>query len=301
MGVGNTKEKKYDESQDAPFDSSNSEDSLVNMPETPLELETPDSSRPTSIPSVYFEKSDGPVPKPKPKIIPNVPTIFNWRHGGEEAYVSGSFNDWAGKVQMIKDELGEFSLILPIPVGTYRYRYVVDGVWRVNPDHCVEIDEDGDDSNLLIVDPMFEPEAISSLEGFHDSDDESIETDSEGKKISYGQSIPDDLVGKMLQIPPHLTKTPNLATIAPLTPLEDPNALSIPDYVTLNHIYAYHSDRKDRDVMITAVTKRLPLSGTEGLRAKYVTTIFYAPTPSSETSSLASSGTHHWNGLLRTR
>ena len=53
------------------------------------------------------------------KAVETVPTAFKWSHvngnSPEEVYLTGSFNNWQGKILMYKQEDGEFALIIDIP------------------------------------------------------------------------------------------------------------------------------------------------------------------------------------------
>jgi 1,4-alpha-glucan branching enzyme len=57
-------------------------------------------------------------------------------HGGNEVYVTGSFNAWQGKILMYPNEDGEFTLLIDIPPGTHHYKYIVDQEWSVGERRC---------------------------------------------------------------------------------------------------------------------------------------------------------------------
>ncbi len=48
-----------------------------------------------------------PSPTPQAPKIETVPTAFKWIHGGSEVYVTGSFNNWQGKILMYPNEDGQ--------------------------------------------------------------------------------------------------------------------------------------------------------------------------------------------------
>lgn len=60
-----------------------------------------------------------------------VSTTFTWKHGGREVFVTGSFNQWLGKIPMRKadNKNNEFSLMLDIPAGKHQYKFIVDDKW----------------------------------------------------------------------------------------------------------------------------------------------------------------------------
>lgn len=53
-----------------------------------------------------------------------------------EVYVSGSFNNWAPTEKKLVDKLGNgvYSAIIMLAPGIYEYKFVVDGVWKLDPD-----------------------------------------------------------------------------------------------------------------------------------------------------------------------
>lgn len=51
-----------------------------------------------------------------------------------EVFVAGTFNQWDPKsLPLTRDALGDWSIQLLLPPGEYRYRLVVDGEWRDDP------------------------------------------------------------------------------------------------------------------------------------------------------------------------
>ena len=58
---------------------------------------------------------------------------------GSEVYVAGSFNDWApqGKALVDKKGDGNFTATVSLEPGTYEYKFVINGVWSVDP-NCKE-------------------------------------------------------------------------------------------------------------------------------------------------------------------
>jgi len=53
-----------------------------------------------------------------------------------EAFVAGEFNHWdATGIRMHRCADGNWRVELMLPAGIYRYKFVVDSVWRCSPDH----------------------------------------------------------------------------------------------------------------------------------------------------------------------
>lgn len=55
-----------------------------------------------------------------------------------EVYVAGTFNDWDPKRhRLTATDGGVLSTTLSLPRGTHEYKFVVDGIWCVDPS-CAE-------------------------------------------------------------------------------------------------------------------------------------------------------------------
>lgn len=54
---------------------------------------------------------------------------------GKNVFIAGSFNNWDPKaMQMAGDENGVYSITLNLDPGIYEYKFVIDGVWTLDPD-----------------------------------------------------------------------------------------------------------------------------------------------------------------------
>jgi 1,4-alpha-glucan branching enzyme len=52
-----------------------------------------------------------------------------------QVYLSGDFNAWSGNADaMKKDETGTWKKTKILPPGKYEYKFIVDGVWGLDPD-----------------------------------------------------------------------------------------------------------------------------------------------------------------------
>eukprot|EP00456_Euglypha_rotunda_P082688 TRINITY_DN8148_c0_g1_i6.p1 TRINITY_DN8148_c0_g1~~TRINITY_DN8148_c0_g1_i6.p1 ORF type:complete len:210 (+),score=29.83 TRINITY_DN8148_c0_g1_i6:118-747(+) len=119
------------------------------------------------------------LPQPAPKPVETVATQFKWTAGGEEVFVTGSFNDWQGKVRMNRNEAGEFLVVLNITPGIHQYKFIVDEEWRLNPD-CPTVEDQGVTNNIIEVKrTYFEDVAMPFL----DSDDEEEYDDEIGRAV----------------------------------------------------------------------------------------------------------------------
>lgn len=57
-------------------------------------------------------------------------TDFKWEFGGHSVYVTGSWDDWSMKVALSRTTPCPFTAVLSLPLGTFQYKFIVDGNWR---------------------------------------------------------------------------------------------------------------------------------------------------------------------------
>lgn|SRR3990167_3337333 len=79
-----------------------------------------------------------------------VPTVFKWKQGGEEVYVTGTFNCWKEKIPLQRSTK-DFTTIQYLPTGVHQYKFIVDGKWRHAPDQPMAADLDGVLNNCMEV------------------------------------------------------------------------------------------------------------------------------------------------------
>ncbi|KAG9444533.1 hypothetical protein H6P81_015873 [Aristolochia fimbriata] len=73
-----------------------------------------------------------------------------WPNSATEVLLAGSFDGWTSQRRMHKSKSGIFSLNLKLYPGRYEIKFIVDGVWRVDPLRPV-VHSNGHENNLLIV------------------------------------------------------------------------------------------------------------------------------------------------------
>jgi 1,4-alpha-glucan branching enzyme len=58
---------------------------------------------------------------------------------GSEVWVAGSFNDWKPNDKRLLDKTGtgKYTLTLMLPAGEHQYKFVINGVWCVDP-NCTD-------------------------------------------------------------------------------------------------------------------------------------------------------------------
>ena len=54
---------------------------------------------------------------------------------GSQVFVAGTFNNWNPTVNPLKDnqDSGHFSTVVRVPTGTHEYKFIVNGVWILDP------------------------------------------------------------------------------------------------------------------------------------------------------------------------
>jgi len=58
---------------------------------------------------------------------------------GRKVFVAGTFNNWDAEKNPMKEKRGTglYSATISLPKGRYEYKFVVDGIWMVDPE-CPE-------------------------------------------------------------------------------------------------------------------------------------------------------------------
>ncbi|KAJ1691732.1 hypothetical protein LUZ63_015887 [Rhynchospora breviuscula] len=73
-----------------------------------------------------------------------------WPNPASEVLLAGSFDGWTSKRRMEKSREGIFSLNLMLYPGKYEIKFIVDGVWTIDPLRPV-VHQSGHENNLLTV------------------------------------------------------------------------------------------------------------------------------------------------------
>jgi len=65
------------------------------------------------------------------------PTRFSYvAPGAKSVFVTGSFNDWSLDDHCrLKENGGTWVVDIPLEAGVYKYQFIVDGVWREDPNN----------------------------------------------------------------------------------------------------------------------------------------------------------------------
>jgi hypothetical protein len=75
--------------------------------------------------------------------------------GAKSVYVTGSFNDWSlDDSCRLREVDGEWRVNIPLKAGFYKYQFIVDGVWKEDPNNPRrERNSFGDINSLVEVKP----------------------------------------------------------------------------------------------------------------------------------------------------
>ncbi|KAL2904414.1 Protein PTST-like protein 2 chloroplastic [Bienertia sinuspersici] len=77
-------------------------------------------------------------------------TCIVWPNYGSEVLLAGSFDGWATQRKMVRSNTGVFSVCLKLYPGKYEIKFIVDGVWKVDPLRPI-VNNNGFENNLLTI------------------------------------------------------------------------------------------------------------------------------------------------------
>lgn len=196
------------------------------------------------------------VEQPPPTVDVVIPTVFRWEHGGNQVYITGSFNHWNRRVPMHRSG-NDFIYIQSLAKGKYAYKFIVDDEWRFAPDQATISDAAGNVNNCIDL-TTFSP------------DDESTPSNKRRDSLPgvYGRTLPDEdeYSKEPPLLPPHLRHI--VLNSPPPGEEHDPLQLENPKHVTLTHLYC---TAIVNGLMVQAISHRY--------RRKMTTTIFYSLSP----------------------
>ncbi|XP_009414222.2 SNF1-related protein kinase regulatory subunit beta-1-like [Musa acuminata AAA Group] len=189
--------------------------------------------------------SDGPLEK-------GIPTLITWNRGGNVVLVEGSWDDWTSRKHLQRSGK-DHAILMVLPSGVYRYKFIVDGQLKYIPDLPFVSDEMGNITNLLDV---------------HDYVPENVESNSEfdlppSPDSSYSWSLTDEDFAKEPPLVPsqlHLTVLGMQNT--------DEEASPKPQHVVLNHLFI-EKGSSSQSMVALGLSHRF--------QSKYVTVVLYKP------------------------
>lgn len=131
-----------------------------------------------------------------------IPVDITWVQGGEKVYVTGLFTDWRKMIGLVRQPDGKFMVTLGLPVGTHRFRFVVDNELRYldylptatdqmgNFVNYIEVTQDHVYSHLAQEQPAEEPSQPDPTERRP-----LVSTISRGMLLTWGLTNDDDDMG----------------------------------------------------------------------------------------------------------
>ncbi|OAD72087.1 carbohydrate-binding module family 48 protein, partial [Phycomyces blakesleeanus NRRL 1555(-)] len=199
-----------------------------------------------------------------------VTTLLTWTQGGNNVYVTGTFNGWKHKIKLVKST-HDFNVVLELPPGTHRLKFIVDDEWKCSNDLETATDPKGNLVNYIRV--MDEDE--DSTDEFNSPSKGLDRSGASTPEEEYTSKVPSDLLAlatamasaeddknrmaalewerKQPQppgLPPHLEK---VLLNSQAVSEEDNSVLMEPNHVTLNHLYA--CSIKDQVMALSTTTR----------------------------------------------
>ena len=69
---------------------------------------------------------------------------------GKAVYVAGEFNKWNPTAKKMAYKAGVYAATLKLAVGTYQYKFVIDGTWCADPENANAVPNDQGTFNSVI-------------------------------------------------------------------------------------------------------------------------------------------------------
>lgn len=73
-----------------------------------------------------------------------------WTHGGNQVFVVGSWDSWVRRIPLHAYG-NEHTALLYLPEGDFQFKFLVDDVWRCEPDIPTLIDAEGHENNYVSI------------------------------------------------------------------------------------------------------------------------------------------------------
>ncbi|KAI1005307.1 hypothetical protein K3495_g2914 [Podosphaera aphanis] len=236
-----------------------------------------------------------------------VPITFEWRHGGDKVYVTGTIFQWDKKHRLhpVDGQPGVFRAVIHVRPGTHHIRFITDTILQCSPDLPTTVDFGNNLVNYIEVsaddipqpnldshsrDPRHSPHppTQANTQSFGAKTNSAVKSIKSRPVLSpdkYTSQIPRYIIDldkpedsveyrnaaiavEKLPTPPTLPGFLGKPILNVLTPIKDDNSvLTMPNHTVLNHLAT--SSIKNNVLAISATTR---------YRRKYVTTIMYKPT-----------------------
>ncbi|KAI3673656.1 hypothetical protein L6452_39780 [Arctium lappa] len=121
-----------------------------------------------------------------------VHTQFIWSHGGNQVFLCGDFTGWIKYQQMVPVEGSSttFTTICDLPPGLHKFKFLVDGVWRINEQQPFAEDEYGVNNVVLVKQLELMPQTLIVDDGLPVMDIDSLDDHNHADDASMSSSVP---------------------------------------------------------------------------------------------------------------
>eukprot|EP00039_Didymoeca_costata_P005622 m.83176 g.83176 ORF g.83176 m.83176 type:complete len:302 (+) comp12905_c0_seq2:290-1195(+) len=192
---------------------------------------------------------------------------FRWEGDAQSVKVAGTFNDWGEPIEIPRVGPNTFEIQVALPEGQYEYKYIVDSVWKHDPQQPVIQNAFGSVNNFFKNEMKSRAIPRQRPTGFHFDSEVTLETlhnfGRDSPPGEYSTDMPDFSSAKP---PPNLPPLLLESALNSQATGNDPSQLPEPKHVLLNHLYALSV--KD-NVMVLGTSYRF--------KKKFVTTVLYKP------------------------
>lgn len=244
-----------------------SDDLMMNSPpQNPRHLNSSPLMFNTQVPAVPLRGDAPPFFNPMQRneiqesmarpFVRGVPTLITWSYGGNDVAVEGSWDNWSSR-KMLQRSSKDHTIVLVLPSGVYRYKFIVDGHMRYIQDFPFEADQTGLFCNLLDVQDYI-PENCDGVREFETP---------QSPDSSYSHSFlgDEDFAKEPAVVPPQL----QLTVLGTENTDETASSSSHkPNHVVLDHLFI-EKGWASESVLALGLTHRF--------QQKYVTVVLYKP------------------------
>ena len=130
-GINNRINVSQDESSEYGFKALNSIKNINNNYQSQVQSETAENT--------------------KIELNEKIPYKFEWKEGGNEVKISGSFlDDWKKKEELKKNlTTGEYEITINVPKGIHQFKFIVDDNWMCSQNYNIINDKMNNANNII--------------------------------------------------------------------------------------------------------------------------------------------------------
>ena len=79
-----------------------------------------------------------------------IPTLFEWKEGGNDIIITGSFCGWKHRFTMaLNKKTNNYELLLYLPKGEYQFKFIIDNVWKCSSFYEKVTDNNNNTNNII--------------------------------------------------------------------------------------------------------------------------------------------------------